>query len=137
MSLAPWSAAHRCERRAGVRRVLAALAAIVLPACGGSDPEPRLTIDSPATASATQALHFTSTESVRLAGSVEHATFVRASNRTSVASTEARLVYRSDRGSWEADVRLEPGANVIFVTAYGEGAGSSTTRRIDVTRVER
>lgn len=114
-----------------------AAAVVALAACGGSDPEPRLTIESPAPASATQALHFTAGETVRLSGTVEYAPFVRASNRTAGVTTEAKIVYRRDQGTWVADVRLAPGTNVILVTAFGDGAGTSTTRRIDVTRVER
>jgi hypothetical protein len=136
LHVAPRAAAQRRRRRAwrnaGAFGIAAALAA-----CGGSDPEPRVTIESPAPASATQSLHFTAAESVRLAGTVSDAPFVRASNRTLNVTTEARIVYQGERGSWVADVRLEPGHNVILVTAFCEGMGTSATRRIDVTRLPR
>lgn len=113
------------------------LAAALLAGCGGSDQEPRVSIDSPAPASATQSLYFTADETVRLAGSVENAGYVRAGNRTADQTTEARIVYQGQRGNWVADVRLKPGTNTILVTAYGDGLGSTFTRRIDVTRIER
>jgi hypothetical protein len=139
-SLASWFAAHRCEGCAAGRVILVALLvllAILLPACGGADDDPRVSIESPWPTSATQALYFTSDETVRLAGSVENAQYVRAGNRTVGNSTEAQIVYQGQRGNWVAELRLQPGTNTILVTAYGDGGGSMTTRRIDVTRIER
>ncbi len=104
---------------------------------GGGDSEnvyqtPSISIEVPTSASS----YSTTWSSVRLGGTISHASFVHIRNTSTGAIVEGYVNYNQGYGSWFADVYgLRLGDNTIMTTADADGTGARTASvHITVTR---
>lgn len=109
----------------------------LLAACGGGSsgnagPAPSISINVP-----TSAVSYpTTSSSVRLGGTISHASYVHVRNALTGSTAEGYVNYYQGNGAWFADVYgLGLGDNLITVTADADGTGARTaTANITVTR---
>lgn len=107
----------------------------LLAACGGSGdstPAPSIAIVNPTSA----ASYETPWADARLGGTISRASFVHALNERTGVTTEGYVNYFEGHGSWFVDVTgLQPGNNLIIVTADADGSGTRTAQaRITIVR---
>lgn len=108
--------------------ILALLTCTLLAGCHGDDddstPSPIIAITQPTAGSRYE----TPWTDVRLGGTLSHASFVHALNTRTGDRTDGYVNYVDGYGSWFADIRgLQPGDNLIRVTADADGTGRHTT----------
>jgi len=105
---------------------LIVILAILLAGCGGGGggvQSPSISIDVPTSAPG----YSTTWTSVRLGGTISHASFVHVRNSSTGFTTEGYVNYYQGYGSWFADVYgLGFGDNSITVTADADGTGART-----------
>jgi hypothetical protein len=116
--------------------ILALLTTALLAACHRDDndstPSPTVTITHPTSGNRYE----TPWQDVRLGGTLSHASFVHALNTRTGYRTDGYVHYVDGYGSWFADIPgLQPGDNLIRITADADGTGSHTaTTTITVAR---
>ncbi len=98
-----------------------------LPGCGGGGGNagqvPSIDITNPTSAPS----YATVWTGEIIGGTISYAGFVNASNARTGASTIGYVFYNQGQGTWSADIRgLQPGDNMITVTADSDGTGTNT-----------